>query len=497
MAFNLSRLAITMMGLYPLMIEAKALKNGEIRLYRAPISEEKCLILDHIPNASYSKKDLELEKKLCDIDFHNTPDVALCAKTWSTSPGIIVYDVKSTNLKKEEFEQNICNKGKTKLAKKLAKFKTTMWEKNTSSTYHKSSLAYYHLSRFLNTSIIVPVSVYREIDQSVHENLSVQGNSNTKSGAIKEAWIANIKAHKNKETYFRSDIFFNDDKSAVQGILTKDSGEDAGALVDGINSAWGRQSTIDFSETPAFLALKNNKEINTAIRSTLNNYHEYIEAKLKKHSKGIFNRGNPEVVKRLQEMKKGLSQISELQMKSWMNEISEMVILDTIFAQEDRNLNISSHWYKYTKNENGVELNSLDEKLPFYEITKIPKMDNQTIIHRLALNDNDAALLPGSTNFMKELKLIETIQHINPLIYNKLLILQKDFQKEEGTYLYFKESLLLTKRELDQLKVNIDYVTESLKKKCLEKNIYFDLQETKEILEGKIPSTTHSTNCVL
>lgn len=478
-------------------IMAAPLTKGQLTYYKAPNSDERCVILEKIPGGVYSKKDLDLEQKLCAIDFHNTPDVALCAKTWSTSPGVIVYDVKSTQLSKEEFEKTICQMGKTKQAKKLAKFKTTMWEEKTSSTYHKSSLAYYHLSRFFETSLIVPVSIYREIDHGVHYDLSLQGQKNSPSGAIKHAWNANVLAHQTKETYSKSEIFFNEDKTTVQGIMTKDSGDDVGPLIDGINSKWGKQSTLEFAETPAFMALKTNKEIDLAIKMVLENYSNYIEQNLKKYSKSIFNRGNSEVVARLKEMKNGLPFITPIQMKSWMNELNEMMILDIILGQEDRNLNIAAKWYKYKNTEGKISSDSIDDKVPFSELNKISKLDNEYIVQRIALNDNDAGLLPGSTNFMRVTGLIESVHHFNPHTYKKLLLLQNNFQKQTGAFQHLKDSLVLTDRELSILADNINYVTEALKKKCLTNSLRFDLGTTKTMLEGKNSSSIPSTNCVL
>ncbi len=478
-------------------INARVLTRGEMVQFQAPTSTERCVILEKLPDGKYSKKDIELEKKLCAIDLHHPSDVALCAKTWSTSPGVIVYDVKSTNLNKEEFEKKICPNGKNKQAKKLAKFKTTMWESKTSSTYHKSSLAYYHLSRYFDTSLIVPVSIYREIDHTVHYNLSLQGNAYTNKGAIKYAWIANLNAHKNKESYSKKDVFFNEDLTTVQGILTKDSGEDVGPLVDGINSSWGKQSTIEFAETPAFMALKTDAHIDEAINKALKEYPDYIKKNLKKFSGGIFGKKNYEVLARLAEMNKGLSLISVLQMKSWMNEIVEMTILDTILGQEDRNLNISSKWYKYTLEDKNIESKSLDDKFPFHEIEKISKNTNEQVIQRIALNDNDAALLPGSTNFMRMTKLVEMIYHINPKTYTKLLQLQNDFNSELGVFIYFKDVLSLSNKELNNLTDNINYIANSLKMKCQNKKLKFDLQSVKNGLEEKTDKNAISTSCVL
>jgi hypothetical protein len=53
---------------------------------------ERCVRIAPMPGADYSKGDLKDEEAYCAIDLY-AADVAVCPKTWSTSPGMIVYDV--------------------------------------------------------------------------------------------------------------------------------------------------------------------------------------------------------------------------------------------------------------------------------------------------------------------------------------------------------------------------------------------------------------------
>jgi len=46
--------------------------------------------------------------------------------------------------------------------------------KGTSGTFATASLLYYHLARYLDASVRVPVSVYRSIDRMAHDQRVTQ-----------------------------------------------------------------------------------------------------------------------------------------------------------------------------------------------------------------------------------------------------------------------------------------------------------------------------------
>ena len=73
---------------------------------------EQCFILDHFPDGSgalYHQRDTKKETELCGISFEDK-GIALCPKTWSTSPGTIVYDIRESkyNGSPEAFESAFC-----------------------------------------------------------------------------------------------------------------------------------------------------------------------------------------------------------------------------------------------------------------------------------------------------------------------------------------------------------------------------------------------------
>ncbi|MEM6496487.1 MAG: hypothetical protein AAF709_07165, partial [Pseudomonadota bacterium] len=108
---------------------------------------ERCVQIAPMPGGEYSNGDRKDETGYCSIDLY-AADVALCPKTWSTSPGMMVYDITTGPYANDRarFERNACNEGKSArdLAEdSLAKFKVTMNAKGTSGTYSTSPLLYY------------------------------------------------------------------------------------------------------------------------------------------------------------------------------------------------------------------------------------------------------------------------------------------------------------------------------------------------------------------
>lgn len=133
---------------------------------------ERCIRIAPMPGATYSKDDLAAEEAFCGIDLYD-PAVALCPKTWSTSPGMIVHDISDGPYvgDRRAFENRACPEGKDAKglgAGELAKFKPTMNAKGTSGTFSASPLLYYHLSRYFGADLGVPPAVWRSMDRGMH-----------------------------------------------------------------------------------------------------------------------------------------------------------------------------------------------------------------------------------------------------------------------------------------------------------------------------------------
>ena len=99
---------------------------------------------------------------LCNIDFSST-SVAICPKTWSTSPAALIYDLRDTSWagKSGEFEAQVCPRGRKardEARAELAVFKHSMNGRDTRATYAPSSLLYSDLARWMGLRIYIPVA---------------------------------------------------------------------------------------------------------------------------------------------------------------------------------------------------------------------------------------------------------------------------------------------------------------------------------------------------
>src|SRR5688572_24302943 len=65
---------------------------------------EECRVLPHLAAAKYDIEDSEDETKLCAIDFYSANQVALCPKTWSTSPGTMIYNISASGKSQKDYE---------------------------------------------------------------------------------------------------------------------------------------------------------------------------------------------------------------------------------------------------------------------------------------------------------------------------------------------------------------------------------------------------------
>jgi len=127
----------------------------------------------------YSKKDIEKEKELADIDFYSGKtkdglDIVLIPKTYSTSPGINIHAVTlPAGMSRLSYAEGHATKAHSSGDKIIAKYKQSI---PTHFTYSPAILGYYHLSRFLDTGHVEPVIV-RTMDVAAHRPLADLGKA--------------------------------------------------------------------------------------------------------------------------------------------------------------------------------------------------------------------------------------------------------------------------------------------------------------------------------
>lgn len=227
--------------------------QGRVFPYLSPYGiEEACIITAHLPgsNELYSKKDIEREQALCSLDFYKIP---LCPKTWSTSPATVLAKPVQ-NISIATYETAKCTKAS--IGKKYGKFKVSMNQDDTSGTYSKSPLVYYHLSRYLNTVVGVPVAVYRTMDRKTHLE-RVSSKAKGQGGMNIAGWKHLVNAEKNPSSYIPVEDLFTLDLKTIYGTITKDTGDRYGAEFNSPRkAAWGLHKVLNFKQQQLLLPSK-------------------------------------------------------------------------------------------------------------------------------------------------------------------------------------------------------------------------------------------------
>lgn len=450
------------------MVWASDAVRGKAHTYSSPNGVvESCIVIDKIPGGQFHKKDKEQEARYCEIDFYAS-DVALCPKTWSTSPGMMVYSVASGDYANDRsnFERKACREGKSAsrhAGDVLAKYKTTMNAKGTSGTFAPSSLLYYQFSRYFDMTVKVPVSVWRSMDVVAHHDevasagLVLSGGKH--GGRMNHAgWQMYSNAASNPKAYRPTNDLFTGDRKQIYGVLVSSPGHRYGAEINGTRkSGWGKGQNMDFQETPAFLALRSDKPLDEAIAHGL-----------------ATGRKNKRINKDLG------PDVSQQQMVFWMQELTEIVLLDFIFSQQDRVGNVDFAPYYYWVDGGKLHHKKASHHKPGDSSVPVDAI----LLHRTNLNDNDAGGRVAYANYTKSTKMLEKLRHMNGETYSKLMALNDDFATGGPISVWMEASLGLSDKEVSQIKKNTALASGIMKNSCNMGQIQFDLDAETYFVTG-------------
>ncbi len=185
-----------------------------------------------------------------------------------------------------------------------------------------------------------------------------------------------------------------------------------------------------------------------------------------------------------------------------MKDASEIIILDTLFAQRDRIGNL--HFYDYfifskdglkfsTKKMKSLIKDELSLSPEYKEkadaistkysgnskSSKKAKRAAQLKLvseyltatygqnahaKRIIMKDNDCGFKGGNT--WKSLRLVENIRHINQNTYTQILALQSFIETDPTAEHYLKTELTMFDEEVKTFKDNLNYIATSLKNNC-------------------------------
>jgi hypothetical protein len=465
---------------------------AEIQRYSSPSGVvENCEYNLRLSAESYSLKDLETEKQLCSLNMYN-PSLKLCGKNWSTSPSTIILNSEQTVFS----DLAACNSKKTmNLYSKLAKYKTSMNEEGTSGTFSNSSIMYYHFSRYLQTSVTVPVAVYRTMDSEQHFQRVSSKVTNFENSMIQTAWQYMQKAAVNPQSIRPVEELFTDGNRQIFGALIEVKGnEKYGEYLRGKKTQqWGIPQYQNMVQTPIYQALNFNADILSSV--------ELLSSVAQNQYAVEFGSVIP----------------SRHQAIMWMQEIFDMTILDYILQQQDRPGNIHFQWRLFYLN-NGkldskrvkIQKQSKSEGIESkyasyvhlgaaeYVASQMPEYKQYCqgqpcfVVQKTILEDNDAGGREYYNAFYRDLGFLQSLRHASYKTYLKLNQLAVDVKSQGPAYIAMKKNFRLNVTQLEQLKKNIIEATATLNTLCRKGLLRFDLDYENYMRTGQLTNSSKS-----
>lgn len=387
---------------------------------------ELCYIPNRLEGSDYSKKDLERERDLCNLNIGTT--AAVCGKTASTNPALEFFQIPAGMTAKQVEAMN-CERAETatqKDFKKLAKYKLS-----TSCSYTPSLLAYYHVSRFLGNINQVPPVVMRTVDAGLHKSIGDKTYAafKNKQELIAQTWAGLLSMLTKKQAHAKATNIHTDDYNYSFGALQMNPSKEE-KYSEMFNGG---------SDQPT----------RTANFKAKNVTYQRLISDQKLASLGL---------------KWSQAQAQEV-LK--MQNVADMILLDTMLSQQDRfgNLHYTIERYGKVVGKSGKT-----------EIKKLDKDDTTATevveLKRMMMKDNDCGVT--KENHLKNAKLIEGLKHFNPETFAKLLKLNKIINTTAGQN-YFKLETAMTAADIATFKANVAYATNALVKNCQDGKLTLDL----------------------
>jgi hypothetical protein len=447
--------------------------QGEVTEFRSPSGVvEQCIRIADFPGARYSRHDRKDEALYCALDF---AQLALCPKLWSTSPGTILFEIDGDDY--AGFERQNCADGHhaTQAARSHpANLKMSVNSRESSATYAPASWVYYHLSRYFDTQTYVPVAVYRSIEVAEHNRrvtkpaLAIVGDSR-RLRMLAAGWRALDAIETGADTSAAAAAVLTDGGRQAFGVLIDSKGDRYGAEFNGTReSGWGAGQNHDFQQTAPFIALRDPRPVAEAAKAAISEARE-----------------NPRMAKDL------AADTPVEQVVFWMQEVTEITLLDYILGQQDRIGNIDYNWRWFWIEDGKLESRWAHEKEAPADIAGFAPVR----LRQSAINDNDAGVRPGYADFAEKTHMLEDLRHYNPGLFQRLGRLAADFAAQGPAYQWLTASAGLSQREAETIARRTGQAFALLQADCRSGQLKLDLEAARTLVPAGLSDDGQAGSC--
>lgn len=450
-----SALALGAMPLQAFATLTPSIQRGEqtLQINEPGQTTQICVIPKRLNRAMYSEKDLKKELELCSLV--RGVNAAVCPKTNSTNPGLEFFTVIAGTTAAEIearscFLQKPAARAGSNLLDKEAKYKYS-----TSCSYTPSILSYYHVSRILGGAGDVPPAVLRTFDLAEHKRIGEIAVRKTKpTDTINTTWKSYLGFIENRAITKKKDQLFTDNLDESYGALIHNpSGEEsyASEFYNGGPNQPARYVNFK-AKNLVYKALTSSTSAQSMIGRD-------------------FNAVN---VQKMEQLK----------------DLADMIVLDTMLNQEDRLGNIAYTMklaYLDANDKNSRGLSRLKfEKASEKNIAAL-QGTGAVQVKKMLLKDNDCGV--SRLNHSRTNGLIESIAHISPLTYQRLLMLNQQIDQPAVKDLFVK-GMMYTSSDFASVRANLLHVAKTLQSNCRSGKLKLDLDA-----EAHFSGQTPTQNC--
>jgi hypothetical protein len=361
----------------------------------------------------------------------------------STSAGVLLYSIPNGHTKSELQNASKCLALEAKNhpqsdVKEIAKFKQTDDDRTCTST--SSILAYYHVSRVLGDITQIAPAVIRTMDFDQHGKVVSQALSMTKvnlNRALKKSW-SNFTAYNSGSSSNPESLFTIDNSQIFGALIAKEHGTTP--YQEWITDKSSGQTNIN--ALSAFRDVTNPQSATNIIGSR------------------SFTQSTAQHLLAMQDM-------------------SEMLLIDTLMQQNDRTSGGNIQASIEVIYRDGSEYKTAKSG------KNVPPSQPQFTVKRLHLVDNDCGLIEGRGSFDKQ-GYLSKISHMHPKTYVRLMQFANKWENDPSVKAFFQSEALFSSTQISSFGNILLKTRDVLRVKCKLSDHFLDL-DMDDYFNGKEP----------